>query len=68
MYVARIKKDSLRYCASIIEKQWSSEMLSNSAEIIDSKRFFLKTNAKKWIKKRIVKILQDKKELEFNYG
>ena len=68
MYVARIKRHSIKHRASIIEKHWSNEMLSNSIEIIDSKDFFFKFRAKKWTKKRIIDILQDKRDLEFNYG
>lgn len=68
MYVARIKKESIKYKVSLIEKIWSEEFMSNSINIIDSKSFFLKCSAKRWAEKRMIKTMIDLGKLEITNG
>lgn len=68
MYVARIKKESVRYKASVIEKTWSEELMSNNISVVDSKSFFFKFVAKRWTEKTIIKNMINLGKLEISNG
>lgn len=64
MYVAKISSENLFFRATIFEKEWSEEMLSNSFTEIESKRFISYFLAKHWLNKKIVSILFNEKYIE----
>lgn len=68
MYVAKISSESLFYRATLFEKIWSEEMLSNNIIEIENKRFLSYFLAKYWINKKIVSLLVDQNKLEIING
>lgn len=68
MYVAKLSSENLFYRATLFEKTWSEEMLSNNIIELDSKRFPFYFLANYWINKKIVSLLINNKELEIING
>ncbi len=64
MYVAKLVKNKLIFHATVLEKHWSKEMLSNSVNIISEKSFLSRRSAHKWINAEITRDLFMKKRLE----
>ena len=64
MYVAKISSESIFYRATLLEKTWSEEMLSNNIIELESKRFISYFLAKHWLNKKIVKLLIDRNQME----
>lgn len=64
MYVEKLVKNGLILHASVFEKHWSEEMLSNRIELIAEKKFLLHRSAYKWMNAEIVRHLFTKKKLE----
>lgn len=68
MYVIKIVRDSILINASLYEKYWSEEMLSNNFNLINSKNFLFRFSAHRWINKQVCQELFTKKELEIIDG
>jgi hypothetical protein len=64
MYIAKITRKNFYLTASLLKKQWSNEMFSNSVFLIAQKNFLLRWNAHNWINKQISNEMLLKKELE----
>lgn len=64
MYVAKIIRYGIILEASVFEKEWSEEMLSNNIVLIKKKNFLLRFFAYRWVNAEITKILFTKKQLE----
>jgi hypothetical protein len=64
MYVAKITRSKIILVASVFEKYWSEEMLSNSVTLIGRKKFLLRFSAYKWVNAEISRSLFRKKQLE----
>lgn len=64
MYVGKISGVGWRLTASVYQKFWSEELSSNKIELIDSKNFFFKKSAKRWINRAICNDLVKHRRLE----
>lgn len=64
MYVARLSSESIFYRATLLEKTWSEEMLSNNIIELESKRFISYFLAKHWLNKRMVGLMLNEKYIE----
>lgn len=64
MYVAKILKHRVLFHATLFEKYWSEQMLSNTVQVICQKRFVFRSSARRWINSEISKDLFNKKKLE----
>lgn len=64
MYVAKIIKNGLVFHATLFEKSWSEEMLSNSVNLVSEKSFLFRSSAYKWMNAEISRNLFMKKKLE----
>lgn len=64
MYVAKLVKNKLILHATVFEKHWSEEMLSNSINLISEKNFLLRSSAYRWMNAEIARHLFMKKRLE----
>lgn len=64
MYVAKIIKNKIIFHATVFEKYWSEEMLSNSVDVISEKKFLLRSSAYKWVNAEVARHLFMKKKLE----
>jgi hypothetical protein len=68
MYVAKICRNNLIVEATLIDKRWSEEMLSNQIFSIKKRNFLLKSSAKRWINKQTVLNLIDIGKMEIQNG
>lgn len=68
MHVVRIRKNKFSYTATIIEKIWDNELLSNQISILANKNFIFYFFAKRWAKNKIIEILKTNNKLEFING
>lgn len=67
-YVVKISPGKLGSSAYIYKKYWSEDVMSNVVELIIDKDFIFEFRAKRWSQKKLIEILQEKKEVEFIYG
>jgi len=68
MYVGKINRKAILLCASVYEKSWSDEILSNQVSLINTKTFLFRSFAYKWINAEVCKQLLNKHELEIVNG
>lgn len=68
MYVVRIDNKPIGMVVYMMEKKWSSAMMTHEVRTIESKRFVLRMNANRWIRKQIVKDMFRQHELEIIDG
>jgi hypothetical protein len=68
MYVVKIFRRNLFLHVSFVKKQWSEEMFSYEIIFKQSKTFFFKWSAKKWIKDVLLKDLLLNKNMEITDG
>lgn len=64
MYVVKIIKLRIFFQATLLEKQWSQEMLSNNVSVLSTKNFLLRSSAHKWARSEMAKHMFIKKRLE----
>ena len=64
MYVAKIIKLGILFQATLLEKQWSQEMLSNNISVLSTKKFLLRSSAHRWIRSEMARHMFMKKKLE----
>lgn len=64
MYIARFDRNKVLWKVTILEKNWSDDILSNEIKKIKSKNFVFRTHAYKWISKEICRQLFERHELE----
>lgn len=64
MYVKKLVKNKLILHATVFEKYWSEEILSNKVEPISQKKFLLRCSAHRWMNAEISRNLFMKKKLE----
>lgn len=53
---------------TVIEKRWSEPMLSNVVETIGSSRFFLRSSARRWADKEMLKVIDQRYGMEYING
>jgi predicted acetyltransferase len=68
MYVVRIDNKPVGMVVYMMEKKWSQSMMTHEIRALDSKRFILRMNANRWIRKQIVKDMFRQHELEIIDG
>lgn len=68
MYVVRVTRHKITYKASLIEKTWSDDIMSNEVKVIQSRTFLFKFWAKAWAKNKLIKTMVERNSLEYIYG
>lgn len=68
MYIAKFTKHKIVWEATLLKKEWSSELNSNHIVSMDSKKFIFYFFAKQWIRNKIIKDLVKDKKMEIIDG
>jgi hypothetical protein len=68
MYVAKFDREGILWRVTLLEKEWSQEMLSHEIKEISSKRFLFSTRAYRWIHNQIIIDLFAHRKLEIING
>lgn len=68
MYVAKIKRGTIRWNVVLFEKRWSDIMFTNEAIEIGSKKLLFHSSAKRWVRNEIIRDIFRKHELEIIDG
>ena len=68
MFIVKTMRKGLMVEVTVIEKRWSESMLSNVVETISSSRFFLRSSARRWANKEMLKVIDQRYGMEYING
>lgn len=68
MFIVKTMRKGLMVEVAVMEKRWSESMLSNVVETISSSRFFLRSNARRWANKEMLKVIDQRYGMEYING